>query len=161
MEMSKNKVTERLFNALIVLFFATPFLFLLYGQLQQAMVGVDLQEILEMNPYLNVVFITSFITPFIGFYMLQLKKELDSGFDLELILIQLLVVTIGFIVMGNVTYGLFVSILVYFYILYEKIKIKDVFNYIRTHASKLSFWVRPTVVMAVSLLVRVMLTLVN
>ena len=75
MEMTSNKVVTRLYNALVILFYATPFLFLIYGQLQQQVVGIDIREILEMNPYLNITFITSFVTPFIGLYLTHVKQE--------------------------------------------------------------------------------------
>lgn len=161
MEMTKNKVIDRLFSVLIVLFFATPFLIILYGQLQQQIVGIDIRTIIELNPYLNIIFITSFITPFIGLYMLHLKKEMDKDISKELWLIQLIVVSIGFLIMGNNTYGLFVSILVYFIILDWHIQVKSLFRFIRKNILNIKMWVAPFAVLLVSIGVRLMLTLVS
>lgn len=161
MEMTSNKVVTRLYNALVILFYATPFLFLIYGQLQQQVVGIDIREILEMNPYLNITFITSFVTPFIGLYLTYIKQEFEENSIKEEVLINLVAITISFLIMGNITYGLFVSILVYFIYLEWRIGVKGWFNYYRSKAFSIKDWIAPISVLLVGVLIRVMLVLVT
>lgn len=161
MEMIKHNIINRMFNTLIILFFATPFLFILYGQLQQQMIGIDIREILEVNPYLNVVFITSFVTPFIGFYMLHLKQELEKDLSREVVLIHLLAITISFLIMGNFTFGLFVSILIYFMYLEWKAGVKAIYRHFKAKAFNIKDWLAPISVLVIAVIIRSMLLLVS
>ena len=161
MEMTNNKVINRIYNALVVLFFATPFLFIFYGQLQQRMIGIDLQEILSKNPYLNVTFIASFVTPFIGFYMVRLRQALDENLSKEIFLTNLTVITFSFLVIGNFNYGLFVSILVYFINYDWKIGVKGIYRYYKKHGFNIKEWIAPIAVLTVAIVIRAMLLLVS
>jgi hypothetical protein len=161
MEMTSKKVINRIFNALILLFFATPFLFMFYGQLQQGSPGLDFQVLIAENPNLNILFITSFITPFIGYYMLRLKQELNEDADVELILSHLILAVISFVIMGNVTYGLFISILTYFIFRNWKIGFKEVPRYFKKNGINLTDFLAPIAFLIVAILVRVMLILVT
>lgn len=161
MEMTKNHLINRMFNTLIILFFATPFLFILYGQLQQQMIGIDIREILEMNPYLNVIFITSFVTPFIGFYMLHLKQELEKELSREVALTHLFAITISFLIMGNFTYGLFVSILIYFMYLEWKTGVKEIYRHFKAKTFNIKDWLAPIIILIIALIIRFMLMLVS
>lgn len=161
MEMTSKKVINRIFNALIILFFATPFIFMFYGQLQQRAIGLDFQELLAASPNLNILFITSFITPFIGYYMLRLKQELDEDADVEMILTHLMFAVISFIIMGNITYGLFISILTFFIFRNWKISFKDIPKYYKKHGLHITDFLAPLAFLVVAIIVRVMLTLVT
>lgn len=161
MEMINNKATSRIYNILVVLFFATPFLFIFYGQFQQRMIGINFQEILTTNPTLNVSFITSFVTPFIGFYMLRLKQGLEEGLSKEGLLTNLLAIAVSFLIMANVTYGLFVGILIYFMNFEWKIGFKGVYRYYKKNTFVLKEWVAPIAVLLVAVLIRLMLILVS
>lgn len=161
MEMTSKKVINRIFNALITLFFATPFLFMLYGQLQQGAIGLDFQELLAGSPNLNILFITSFITPFIGYYMLRLRQELDENADVEMILSHLILAVISFIIMGNVTYGLFVSILTFFIFRSWKVALKAIPKYFQKNGFHITDYLAPMTFLVVAILVRIMLTLVT
>lgn len=161
MDIMNKKNVNRIFSVLIILFFATPFLFILYGQLQQQMMGIDIREILEVNPYLNVVFITSFVTPFVGFYMLHLKQELEKELSREVAVTHLFAIVISFLIMGNFTYGLFVSILIYFMCVEWKIGIKTIYRYFKGKSINFKEYVAPTAVLVVAILIRFMLVFVS
>src|SRR5699024_7281539 len=161
MYLMNKKVTNHIFNGLIILFFATPFLFILYGQVQQYIIGINIKEILETNPYLNVIFITSFITPFIGFYMLHLKQESKKNLSREVFLIQLFIVAISFLIMGNYTYGLFIFILIYFICMKWKIGIKKAYSYLKKLKFSVKDWLAPIGLLAIATLIRIMLILVS
>lgn len=161
MEMTTNKMITRLYNVLILLFFATPFLFILYGQLQQQIVGIDIREILEINPYLNITFITSFVTPFIGLYMMHIRQEFEKTPINEELITHLVAITVSFLIMGNITYGLFVSILIYFMYLEWKIGIKALYKYHKNKKFSIKNWLEPTGVLIVSIIIRFMLILVS
>lgn len=161
MEMTNNKIINRVYSVLIALFFATPFLFIFYGQLLHRMEGIGFQELLSINPYLNVTFITSFITPFIGLYMLHLKQEFIKGLNKEVILTNILSIAVSFLIMGNVTYGLFVSILIYFMYFEWKTGIKSIYNYYRMSTFNIKDWLAPISVLLVGALIRSMLVLVS
>lgn len=161
MYLMNKKLTNYIFNGLIILFFATPFLFMLYWQAQQYMIGINIKEILEMNPYLNVIFITSFITPFIGFYMLYLKQELEKNLSKEVFILHLFIIVISFLIMGNYTYGLFIFILIYFIGMEWKIEINKV--YYRLKEVKFSFknWLAPIILLVTAILIRLMFMFVS
>lgn len=161
MEMTSKKVINRIFNALIILFFATPFIFMFYGQLQQRAIGLDFQELLAASPNLNILFITSFITPFIGYYMLRLKQELAEDADVEMILTHLILAVISFIIMGNITYGLFISILTFFIFRNWKITLKNIPEYYKEHGVHITDFLAPIAFLIVAIIVRIMLTLVT
>lgn|SRR5690625_1940479 len=161
MEMTNNKVINRIYQVLMVLFFATPFLFIFYGQLQQRMIGIDMQEVLETNPYLNVTFIASFVTPFIGFYMLRLKQAFEEGLSREVMLTNLGVIAVSFLIMGNVTYGLFVGILLYFMNFEWKIGFKGISRYYKQNGFNWKEWIAPVAVLLIAGLIRSMLMLIS
>lgn len=160
-EMINNKIIKRIFNILVVLFFATPFLLIFYGQLQYQTIGINMRELLEVNQYFNVIFITSFVTPFIGLYMLRLKEELGQKLSKESFLTHLFTITISFLIMGNITYGLFISILIYFIITKWKIRIKDIYHYYKNKKFKLKEWILPIVILVVAIGIRYMFILVE
>lgn len=160
MEMTNKKVINRIFNALIILFFATPFLFMFYGQLQQGMIGFDFQQLLAANPNLNILFITSFVTPFIGYYMLQIKQELDGNADVEVVLMHLLAVSISFLIMGNITYSLFTGILIYFIFRSWKIELKAFYQYYKKNDIEFNNFIVSLVILIIAVTIRIMLTLV-
>lgn len=161
MEMTNKKGINRIFSALILLFFATPFLFVFYGQLQQGAIGFDLQELLAENPTFNILFITSFITPFVGYYMIRLKQELDENADVELILSPLIISTVSFVIMGNITYGLFVAILAYFIFRNWKVRFKEIPQYFRKNGFNVKDFLAPIAFFIVAVIVRIMLILVT
>lgn len=159
--MISKKVINRIFNALITLFFATPFIFLFFGQLQQGSLGLDFETILAENPGINLLFITSFITPFVGYYMLRLKQELDEDADAEMILMHLMIAVVSFIIMGNATYGLFLAILTYFIFNNWKVHLKDIPQYFKIRGVHIKDFLAPLAFFTVAILVRIMLTMVT
>lgn len=126
--MLDNKIINRLFISLILLFFATPFLVILYGQLQGNLLGIDIQTLIEQNVQFNLMFIMGFITPFIGFYMFHLKKELEKAENLNEILVSLILILLSFLIMGNLSYALFMGILVYFMMKNAQIRMREIFK---------------------------------
>ena len=161
MEMTNKKVINRIFNALIILFFATPFLFMFYGQqFSKGMIGFDFQQLLAANPNLNILFITSFVTPFIGYYMLQIKQELDGNADVEVVLMHLLAVSISFLIMGNITYSLFTGILIYFIFRSWKIELKAFYQYYKKNDIEFNNFIVSLVILIIAVTIRIMLTLV-
>lgn len=161
MQITSNKIINRIFNLLILLFFATPFLFFLYSQFQQQSLGVAIKKVIETTPYLNVVFITSFVTPFIGYYMLRLKQEFDKNISREVFLVHLLIIAISFLIMGNVTYGVFVFILIYFMLFEWKVNILSVIRFFKLRNLKHKSYLAATTVLIISLGIRIMFTLVS
>lgn len=127
MEMTSKKIIEVLFNLVIVILFAHPFFLILYTQLS----GIDLQNLIAMNPYWNIMFIKSFISPFIGFYVLQLKEKLIKDRKVEIIILQLIVLAIGLFIMENTTFSVSIFILSFYLFYHWKIKISDLFQYFK------------------------------
>src|SRR5699024_6900980 len=83
MEMTSKKIIEVLFNLIIVILFDHPLFLILYTQLS----GIDLQNLIAMNTYCYIMFIKSFIYPYIVIYFahrfyLILYTQL-SGIDLQ------------------------------------------------------------------------------
>lgn len=158
--MINTKVNERIFNLLILIFFATPFLFVLYGQMQGNIKGFNIEEMLTNNPYLNVMFITSFLTPFIGFYLLHIKKQLKDKGLIELVLGNLLLIGISFIFLQNLTFALFIFILFYFIFLNSNLRVKELFKYPYFTKTSLKEMLGSFVILILSIIVRYMFSLV-
>lgn len=158
MEMTNKKVSSLLFNLIIILFFANPFILILYTQF----LGINIQEIITVNPQINVLFITSFITPFIGYYMLRLKQNLeDDSRKVEETTIYLIVIAISLLIMGNSTFAIFVSTLV-FYIFYQrKMSIQIIVNYFKKKNKVLTEWIAPIAILVVAICIRFMLILAS
>src|SRR5699024_3210099 len=127
MEMTSKKIIEVLFNLIIVILFAHPFFLILYTQLS----GIDLQNLIAMNPYWNIMFIMSFISPFIGFYVLQLKEKLIKDSKVEIIILQLIVLSIGLFIMKNTKFSVTIYILSLYLFYHCQIKISDLFKYFK------------------------------
>lgn len=156
-EIIGNKIINRLFSTLIILFFATPFIFFFYGQLLGNAMGIDFKELLESNIYLNITFTTSFITPFIGYYLLLLKQKLAEGEAIEFVLLKLSVVAISFLVMSNATYALFLSILTFFMFKEWQVTIKKLVNYIKEKNWAVKDWLSTGAILIVAIVIRIML----
>ncbi|SHF10319.1 hypothetical protein SAMN02745249_01820 [Atopostipes suicloacalis DSM 15692] len=155
--MTSKKIIEFIFNLIIVVFFAYPFLLILYTQF----LGIDLQKLISMDPYWNIMFIQSFITPFIGFYILQLKERLANDRKVETIILQLLVLAIGFLIMGNATFSITIFILIFYLFYYWKIKIKD-FQYIfKKENFSFKDYLVPLTILSIAVIIRIMLNLVS
>lgn len=154
---------NRIFITLILLFFAMPFLFVVYAQFYGNSIGLGLQALLQTDPAMNVAFITSFVIPFIGFYMFNVKKQWDADVDVELVLMNLLSIGIAFLIMGNSTFALFVLILSYFIYFQEKVKIKQFFLYFKDYKKnslEIKQFLAPLAVIGVSILIQYLTSLV-
>lgn len=158
MEMTNKKVSSLIFNLIIILFFLNPFLLMLYTQF----LGISIQEIITVSPKMNVLFITSFITPFIGYYMLQLKQRLeDDNKKIEGTVVYLIVIAISLLIMGTSTFAIFVSILV-FYMFYQwKMSIQIIVNYFKKKKIVFREWIAPTAILIIAICIRFMLILVS
>lgn len=159
--MLNNKKIDRLFTMLIILFFATPFLIVGYGQLQGSLTGVNIQTMLEENIYFNLMFIMGFVTPFIGFYMFHLKQRLEDNGDAEKVLINLIFIALGYLIMGNSGYALFIAILIYFMLKYSKIRIIKLFRNIQQRKFEVKSQLPIIVFLLISILMRIALTRIN
>src|SRR5699024_7417932 len=127
MEMTRKKIVEFIFNLIIVVLFAYPFLMVLYTQF----LGIDLQNIIVMDPHWNIMFIKSFISSFIGCYVLQLKEKLIKDRKVETIILQLIVLAIGLFIMEYATFSVSIFILSFYLFYHWKIKISDLFQYFK------------------------------
>lgn len=159
--MLNNKRINRLFTMLIILFFATPFLIVGYGQFQGSLVGSNIQTMLEENIYFNLMFIMGFITPFIGLYMFHLKKELENNGDAEKILINLSFITLGYLIMGNSGYALFTAILIYFMLKHSKIRFSNLFKNIQQRKLNIKSQLPLIVFLTIAVLLRIALIRTN
>lgn len=152
--MLDNKIINRLFISLILLFFATPFLVILYGQLQGNLLGIDIQTLIEQNVQFNLMFIMGFITPFIGFYMFHLKKELEKAENLNEILVSLILILLSFLIMGNLSYALFMGILVYFMMKNAQIRMREIFKSISYNKTMIKNQLASIVFILLSILIK-------
>lgn len=159
--MAKQKTMNRMFNGLILLFFGTPFLFILYNLVQQGTLNFNLQELLSSDPSINLMFIISFITPFIGYYLLQLKHQLNEKGEGTKISLHLVVTAVSLMIMGNMMYGLLVFILIYFVVRTYKISYTNIFQKIQNKGFAMQTFVGPILLFTLSIIVRVMVTTVN
>src|SRR5699024_3565736 len=157
MEMTRKKIVEFIFNLIIIILFAYPFLMVLYTQF----LGIDLQNLIAMNPYWNIMFIQSFITPFIGFYILQLKESLANDRKVETIILQLLVLAIGFLIMENTTFSIIIIILISYLFYYWKIKIKDLQYIFKKEKFCFKDYLPSLTVLLIAVIIRIMLNLVS
>lgn len=154
--MTSKKIIEFIFNLIIVVLFAYPFLLILYTQF----LGIDLQKLIAMDPYWNIMFIQSFITPFIGFYILQLKERLANDRKVETIILQLLVLAIGFLIMGNATFSITIFILIFYLFYYWKIKIKDIQYFLKKENFSFKDYLVALTILLIAVIIRIMLNLV-
>lgn len=157
MELSSKKIVEFIFNLIIGVLFAYPFLLILYTQF----LGIDLQNLIAANPYWNIMFIQSFITPFIGFYVLRLKENLVNDKEVGTIIIHLFALAIGLLIMKNQTFSIFIFILISYLFYHWKIKIKDLQNSFKKGNFNFKDFLAPIAVLSVALIIRLMFNIVS
>ena len=157
MELSSKKIVEFIFNLIIGVLFAYPFLLILYTQF----LGIDLQNLIAANPYWNIMFIQSFITPFIGFYVLRLKENLVNDKEVGTIIIHLFALAIGLLIMKNQTFSIFIFILISYLFYHWKIKIKDLQNSFKKGNFNFKDFLGPIAVLSVALIIRLMFNIVS
>lgn len=159
--MLNNKIISRLFTTLIILFFATPFIILAYGQYQASLIGLNIQTLLEESIQFNLLFIIGFFTPFISLYMVQLKKEFENHGETEKTLINLSLIALIFLMMGNAGYALFLTILIYFMLKNSKIRFIDLVEYIQPKEIFNKKQLPILVFFMISILIRIAITKAN
>jgi len=157
MKITNKKIVELIFNLIIVVLFAYPFLLILYTQF----LGIDFQNLIAANPYWNVMFIQSFITPFIGFYVLQLKESLVNDRKIETVILQLLILAIGLFIMENETFSIFIFILISYLFYHWKIRIRDLQYYLKKMNFKFKDYLAPIAVLSIAVIIRIMFNLVS
>lgn len=156
-EITSRKIIELIFNLIIIVLFSNPLLLIIYTRF----LGINLQNLIAMNPYWNILFIKSFITPFIGYYMIKLKEQSINEEEVKTIVLQLLFMTISLIIMDNTVFSISVFILI-FYLFYQyKIKIKDVYHHVVNKKVIIKDWLVPTAFLSVAIIIRVMIILVS
>lgn len=157
--LKQTTLTNRILNVLILLFFATPFLFIVYGQLQAGAIGVEFEEILASNPQVNMLFLTSFITPFIGYYLLRIKETIKEGSHIGKVKVDIIAISFSFLLMGNITYAMFTLVLLYFLLHENKISFKTFIAALKIN--KVKNYVAPLVAMGTTAIIRMMLILIG
>ncbi len=76
---SSAKKTARYFMVAKILFGITPFVAYLYLSLQGSLGASSIQEILESNPGMAVIFIMAMVNPYISYLLSLIEKNLDKG----------------------------------------------------------------------------------
>lgn len=156
-----NLAVKRLFQGIVVLFFATPFLLLLYFNMAGQANGIDLMEILKDSPRLNIVFVSLFATPFMGYWMIQEKNRLVSGGQLESFVTKMLICFISLLLMGNTTYAFLLVILCYFIFKEESCTFRTIINFYKGVNFQWTEWRSAITMLLMSCLIRGMLIMVG
>lgn len=159
--MLNNKIISRLFTTLIILFFATPFIILAYGQYQASLAGLNIQTLLEESIHFNLLFIIGFFTPFISLYMVHLKKEFENHGETEKTLVNLSLIAFIFLIMGNTGYALFITILIYFMLKNSKIQFTNLVEFIQPKEMFSKNRLPILVFFMISILIRIAMTKAN
>lgn len=152
--MVNKKVISRIFNLLILLFFATPFIYILIEQLKGNLENSHLLNKIQNDVEFNLIFITSFMMPFIGLYMIQIKKDIIKDRRVEKNLIKLFILAVSFLLLGNMTFVIGTAILIILITFKNGISIKD----IKKSSIKLDNFIAPVFFMIIAILVRYLIT---
>lgn|SRR5699024_1197269 len=156
-EITSKKIIELIFNLIIIVLFSNPLLLIIYTRF----LGINLQNLITMNPYWNILFIKSFVTPFIGFYIMQLKEQLINDGEVETVVLYLFFVAIGLLIMENLTFSIFVLILISYLFYQRKIRVEGICHYIKNTKFSVKDWLAPIGLLAIATLIRIMLILVS
>lgn len=105
----RTKKTARNFMIAKILFGITPFVAYLYLTLQGSLMASSLQEVLESNPSLVVIFILAMINPYISYLLSLIEKKLAQG-NYKFVLVNMGLILITQLVSLNFFY---LSMLVY------------------------------------------------
>ncbi|XJS10437.1 hypothetical protein ACF3NG_09920 [Aerococcaceae bacterium WGS1372] len=122
-----EKMLNRMIYGIIIVFCATPFLFLFYLNLTANLQNTSLVELLRTNAIITVQMLSIFLLP-LAAYILKMKwDKVQDEESHHVLYISIALLMLSMFLLNNMVHGLLVLILLIFVTKYYRISIKEIF----------------------------------
>lgn len=103
-----------------VMLAVTPFISLAYISMEAGRVGLPMQEVVQTNTKLTVMFLISMINPFIAYLLNFVQKKIESG-DAKYAVTNIVMFIVAEVLLQNVFY-----IILFVFLLYKTLKVFNI-----------------------------------
>ena len=126
---NKNKINSlnKYYNIAKLLLVLTPFMALMYLSMESARMGVVMQQAIQQNPKLTILFLVSMINPFIAYLLVFIQKKIESS-DISYAITNIVMFIVAEILLQNVLYVILFGVILYKTLKTYNLTIKESFK---------------------------------
>ncbi len=126
---NKNKINSlnKYYNIAKILLVLTPFMALMYLSMESARMGVVMQQAIQQNPKLTILFLVSMINPFIAYLLVFIQKKIESS-DISYAITNIVMFIVAEILLQNVLYVILFGVILYKTLKTYNLTIKESFK---------------------------------
>lgn len=112
---NKNQITslDKYYNIFKILLTLTPVMSLMYLSMESSRMGLPMQQVVQENPKITIMFLVSMINPFIAYLIMFIQKKIRDN-DVEYAVVNLTLFIVAEILLQNILY-----VVIFGYILYK------------------------------------------
>ncbi|SCH87479.1 MULTISPECIES: hypothetical protein [unclassified Romboutsia] len=124
-----NKINSlsKYYNIAKILLTLTPFMALMYLSMESARMGVAMQQAIQQNPKLTILFLVSMINPFIAYLLIFIQKKIESS-DTSYAITNIVMFIVAEILLQNVLYVILFGVILYKTLKTYNVTIKESFK---------------------------------
>lgn len=102
---NKNQITslDKYYNIFKILLTLTPVMSLMYLSMESSRMGLPMQQVVQENPKITIMFLVSMINPFIAYLIMFIQKKIRDN-DVEYAVVNLTLFIVAEILLQNILY---------------------------------------------------------